>query len=58
VVECAFEIHSIAKLAGKRSDTWKEFIETHIGIRDSYARKLREIATLFKIIHSSKLPFA
>ena len=43
----AFELHSIAKLAGKTFGTWKEFIETNIRIQDSYARKLREIATLF-----------
>ena len=42
----AFELHSIAKLAGKTSETWKEWLEAKVGIQDSYARKLREIATI------------
>ena len=40
----AFELHSIEKLAGKISVTWKEWLEENVGIQDSYARKLREIA--------------
>lgn len=42
----AFELHSIEKLAGKVSGTWKEWLEKNVGIQDSYARKLREISKL------------
>jgi len=42
----AFELHYLDKLAGKVTFTWKDFIEREIGIQDSYARKLREIARL------------
>ena len=42
----AFELHYLDKLAGKVTFTWKDFIQRKIGIQDSYARKLREIARL------------
>ena len=42
----AFELHSTEKLAGKITGTWKEWLEGNVGIQDSYARKLREIAKL------------
>ena len=42
----AFELHSIEKLAVKISATWEEWLEPNVGIQDSYARKLREIAKL------------
>ena len=42
----AFELHYRDKLAGRISVSWKEFIDTEIGIKESYARKLREIASL------------
>lgn len=42
----AFELHSTEKLAGKISETWKEWLLEKVGIQDSYARKLREIAKL------------
>lgn len=42
----AFELHYIEKLAGKMSVTWKEWLEVNVGIQDSYARKLREVAKL------------
>ena len=41
----AFELHYVEKLAGT-VPTWKEWVKTEIGIQDSYARKLREIAKL------------
>ena len=40
----AFELHYLDKLADKVTFTWKDFIEREIGIQDSYARKMREIA--------------
>lgn len=42
----AFELHSIEKLAGKISVTWKEWLEANVSIQESYARKLREIEKL------------
>lgn len=42
----ALELHNIEKLAGKISVTWKEWLEANVGIQDSYARKLREVAKL------------
>jgi hypothetical protein len=52
----AFELHSLEKLANKITLTWKEWLEANVGIQDSYARKLREIAkTLGKYPHFRKL---
>ena len=42
----AFELHSIDKLAGKTETTWKEWLESTVGIQDSYARKLRDLARI------------
>ncbi len=42
----AFELHYTEKLAGKLLATWKEWLEANVGIQDSYARKLREVAKL------------
>lgn len=42
----AFELHNIEKQAGKINSTWKEWLETNVGIQDSYARKLREITKI------------
>jgi len=44
----AFELHHLDKLAGRITDTWKQWLETQIGIQESYARKLREI---YKLLH-------
>ena len=40
----AFELYSLEKMAGKITVTWKEWLEATVGIQDSYARKLREVA--------------
>ena len=42
----AFELHRTEIWAGKISGTWKEWLDENVGIQDSYARKLREIAKL------------
>ena len=42
----AFELHRIEILNGKISGTWKEWLDENVGIQDSYARKLREIAKI------------
>ena len=42
----AFELYSLEKLAEKITVTWKEWLEATVGIQDSYARKLREVAKL------------
>ena len=42
----AFELYSLEKLAGKITVTWKEWLEATVGIQDSYARKLWEVAKL------------
>jgi len=56
----AFELHYTEKLAGKISVTWKEWLEANVGIHDSYARKLREVAELlgkFPRFRTLGLPF-
>jgi len=45
----AFELHYLDKLAGRITDTWKQWLEMHVGIQESYARKLREIS---KLLHN------
>jgi len=42
----AYELHYIDKLSGKITDTWKQWLAKHVGIQESYARKLREINKL------------
>ena len=42
----AYELYYQSHLSGEVMYTWKEFLTNEIGIADSYARKLREIAKL------------
>jgi hypothetical protein len=42
----AFALYNNEKQDGKVLGTWKEWLEENVGIQDSYARKLREIAKL------------
>ncbi len=44
----AFDLHTREKIAGNIKGTWKEWLETNVGIQDSYARKLRAVATLLQ----------
>jgi len=43
-LEVAFELHSLENLGDTM--TWKEWLNENIGIQDSYARKLREMAKI------------
>ena len=57
----AFELYSIDKLAGKTEKTWKEWLETTVGIQGSYARKLWEVAKIlwpYPLFGSLGLPFS
>ena len=45
-LNCAFELHYLEKITGKITDTWKQWLEMHVDIKESYARKLREISKL------------
>jgi hypothetical protein len=40
----AFELHSIAKLAGKETGSWEKWLYDNVGIKASYGRKLRAIS--------------
>ena len=42
----AYELHYNTQ-AGLRTDSWKEWLKTNVGIGDSYARKLRTISDVF-----------
>ena len=43
----AFEFHYNETQAGLRTDSWKEWLKTNVGIGDSYAQKLRTISDVF-----------
>ena len=45
-LNAAYALHFSQKASGKISSTWKEWLEKEIGIADSHARKLREIARM------------
>lgn len=46
-LETAFELFNLDKLRGRFEDkTWAQWLHETVGIKDSYARKLREIAKL------------
>jgi len=36
----AYELHYIDKLSGRITDRRKQWLEKHVGIQESYARKL------------------
>ena len=42
----AFELHNNESLAGKQTDSWKQWLETNVGVGDSYGRKLRTISAV------------
>jgi len=43
----AFELHYNETQAGLRTDSWKEWLKTNVGIGDSCVRKLRTISDVF-----------
>ena len=45
----AYDMHEHERIAGTIKGTWKKWLEVNVGIKDSYARKLRAVAT---ILHS------
>jgi len=42
----AFELHNNESVAGKQTDLWKQWLETNVGVGDSYGRKLRTISAV------------
>lgn len=47
-LNAVFELHYREKQAGRVWRSWKEWIEEEVGIQDSYARKLRDVAKLLR----------
>ena len=47
-LNAVFELHYREKRAGRVWRSWKEWIEEEVGIQDSYARKLRDVAKLLR----------
>jgi hypothetical protein len=46
MLNVAFELFEIQKLGGKIMGTWKDWVQTNIGISDRYERQLREISRI------------
>ena len=44
----AFELHKAAKVSGKITNTWSDWLQSNVGISLSYSRQLRDISKLFK----------
>ncbi len=47
----AFRVYEVENLAGNLQVTWKTWLQTTIGISESYARKLRDIANILGQYH-------
>ena len=42
----AYDLHGREKISGRTKETWKKWLECNVGIKDSYARKLRTVAAM------------
>lgn len=46
MLNVAFELFEVQKLGGKIIGTWKDWVQTNIGISDRYERELREMSRI------------
>jgi len=60
-LNAAYKLFESNKGAGKVKGTWAKWLKDNVGMSDSYARQLRELATKFgdyKKLHRLAIPFS